>query len=199
MRQLLLLVFFLGTSTANAAAVVLDFESQSVDGWNSGTGPITDNGFILATENIGIAEWIGASPKVANFCTGYCSLSPLLISKADGNAFDLHSFDMAAYGLLVVSDFTMTGQLAGGGFVETIINLTATVNDAAGAMQSFVFDDSWSNLSSVTISYDASFGFSSTAIDNISVSTVPIPAAVWLFGSALAGLGWMRRKSTRLD
>ena len=26
--------------------------------------------------------------------------------------------------------------------------------------------------------------------------TVPIPAAVWLFGSALAGLGWVRRKQT---
>jgi hypothetical protein len=28
------------------------------------------------------------------------------------------------------------------------------------------------------------------------VSSVPIPAAVWLFGSALAGLGWLRRKQT---
>ena len=28
------------------------------------------------------------------------------------------------------------------------------------------------------------------------VSAVPVPAAVWLFGSALAGLGWMRRKQT---
>jgi hypothetical protein len=28
-----------------------------------------------------------------------------------------------------------------------------------------------------------------------SVSAVPIPAAVWLFGSALAGLGWIRRRS----
>lgn len=27
-------------------------------------------------------------------------------------------------------------------------------------------------------------------------SAVPIPAAVWLFGSALVGLGWMRRKQT---
>jgi hypothetical protein len=26
----------------------------------------------------------------------------------------------------------------------------------------------------------------------------PIPAAVWLFGSALGGLGWMRRRSTRV-
>jgi hypothetical protein len=34
------------------------------------------------------------------------------------------------------------------------------------------------------------------AIASGTVSTVPIPAAVWLFGSALAGLGWMRRKQT---
>jgi hypothetical protein len=27
------------------------------------------------------------------------------------------------------------------------------------------------------------------------VSEVPVPAAVWLFGSALAGLGWMRRRA----
>jgi len=28
------------------------------------------------------------------------------------------------------------------------------------------------------------------------ISEVPIPAALWLFGSALAGLGWVRRKPT---
>ena len=28
------------------------------------------------------------------------------------------------------------------------------------------------------------------------VSPIPIPAAVWLFGSALAGLGWIRRRQT---
>jgi len=30
------------------------------------------------------------------------------------------------------------------------------------------------------------------------VSAVPVPAAAWLFGSALAGLGWIRRKQTAL-
>jgi hypothetical protein len=30
----------------------------------------------------------------------------------------------------------------------------------------------------------------------VSSSVVPVPAAAWLFGSALAGLGWMRRKHT---
>jgi hypothetical protein len=37
---------------------------------------------------------------------------------------------------------------------------------------------------------------SSWAGDSITLNIVPIPAAVWLFGSALAGLGWMRRKPT---
>jgi len=37
-----------------------------------------------------------------------------------------------------------------------------------------------------------------TGLINVSAfgtSVVPIPAAAWLFGSALLGLGWMRRKS----
>jgi len=28
----------------------------------------------------------------------------------------------------------------------------------------------------------------------LTITAVPVPAAVWLFGSALAGLGWLRRK-----
>ena len=39
------------------------------------------------------------------------------------------------------------------------------------------------------------FGLS-PVLDNITLQAVPVPAAVWLFGSALAGLGFMRRKQT---
>jgi len=28
----------------------------------------------------------------------------------------------------------------------------------------------------------------------VAVSVVPVPAAVWLFGSALAAFGWLRKK-----
>lgn len=38
------------------------------------------------------------------------------------------------------------------------------------------------------------YGGTELLIDNVSTSVVPVPAAVWLFGSALAGLGWLRRK-----
>jgi hypothetical protein len=30
-----------------------------------------------------------------------------------------------------------------------------------------------------------------------SVNVIPVPAAVWLFGSALGMLGWMRRRTAQ--
>ncbi len=44
-----------------------------------------------------------------------------------------------------------------------------------------------------TDNYSPSDGYSTT-LNPLVISSVPIPAAVWLFGSALGGLGWMRRK-----
>jgi hypothetical protein len=35
-------------------------------------------------------------------------------------------------------------------------------------------------------------GYIDALLDDVTVRTVPIPAAAWLFGSALAGLGWRR-------
>jgi hypothetical protein len=40
------------------------------------------------------------------------------------------------------------------------------------------------------------FSTNGFSVQSLTVSYVPVPAAVWLFGSALAGLGWMRRKQT---
>ena len=39
-------------------------------------------------------------------------------------------------------------------------------------------------------------GYSEAGVLMVRSSVVPVPAAVWLFGSALAGLGWFRRKQT---
>jgi len=40
------------------------------------------------------------------------------------------------------------------------------------------------------------FGAWAVMDGDIGTTVVPLPAAVWLFGSAVAGLGWMRRKRT---
>lgn len=36
--------------------------------------------------------------------------------------------------------------------------------------------------------------FANMYYDNVSIEVVPVPAAVWLFGSALGVLGWLRRR-----
>jgi hypothetical protein len=65
-----------------------------------------------------------------------------------------------------------------------------------------VFDSDWSAVHSVQIGHQTtvsqiSYGVvHNPSIDNFVATVVPVPAAVWLFGSALAGLGWMRRKQT---
>ena len=56
----------------------------------------------------------------------------------------------------------------------------------------------WLNLQEVSFSVSyplVSNGTQVFEIDNISANVVPIPAAVWLFGSGLGFLGWMRRKA----
>jgi hypothetical protein len=44
--------------------------------------------------------------------------------------------------------------------------------------------------------YDADSYYNHGTLLVRTTAYVPVPAAVWLFGSALAGLGWMRRKQT---
>jgi hypothetical protein len=51
-------------------------------------------------------------------------------------------------------------------------------------------------LSDLSFECANSCGLSQRGVVSGSASAVPVPAAVWLFGSALAGLGWVKRKKT---
>lgn len=114
------------------------------------------------------------------------------------------------------SDTSGTGAAIG------CIAFIKTLNPAAGfALTNFITFDS-SNLSNsfwsshvINIFIDASLanqllqiGFASTSsgsantgvyYDNINFQVIPVPAAVWLFGSALGLLAVARRRLTRLD
>ncbi len=48
-----------------------------------------------------------------------------------------------------------------------------------------------------TISLTGTTGSQYIGLDNVSVSAVPVPAALWLFGSGLIGLIGMKRKSSK--
>lgn len=55
----------------------------------------------------------------------------------------------------------------------------------------------------LTLQFNAATGgadgsVSELFVDNVSINVVPVPAAVWLFGSALGMLGWVRRRSRQV-
>jgi len=97
------------------------------------------------------------------------------------------SFFSVFNGASLVKALTLADVASVGDYGETIWNTFSYtfVNAGAGQMTFGV-----SNLG------DNAFS-SKLLIDNVSPSAVPVPAAVWLFGSALMGLfGVSRRKST---
>jgi hypothetical protein len=145
-------------------------------------GSLVSKGFSFESDNDFVLSDLSLTSNALNFCPD-CSLA---FFSFDGSAFSLSSFDFTAVGSPDIG-MLVTGTYQGGGTVA----LNMPVNSVT---QTFNFGSDWSNLDQVVISTSGT-PFAN-AIDNIVLTAVPIPAAVWLFGSALAGLGWMRRKRT---
>jgi hypothetical protein len=81
--------------------------------------------------------------------------------------------------------FTLSGQLTNNGGTISL------VDDPYGTSEDVCFDDGDPRTDCFTpgeTHYAGAFGTGT-------ISAVPVPAAVWLFGSALAGLGWFRRRT----
>jgi hypothetical protein len=78
---------------------------------------------------------------------------------------------------------------------STISQSFTLYKDDPYLFKSFELDSRFADVLSVSWSVD---GDTDTKVqfDNIVVTAVPVPAAIWLFGSALAGMGWMRRRKT---
>ena len=100
--------------------------------------------------------------------------------------------DIVVFSELSAGGVSKTSPLAGGTGARLTTNWTnfGATNLTAGSDVS----------GGVTVQFTAICGavagcFSDLAIDNVTVSAVPVPAAVWLFGSGLVGLvGIARRK-----
>ena len=199
------------TMSAGAAQAVLlgtngDLESGSFDGsWvvfpNAGTTTIISPGSDVggpastyAGEASAINTPTGATMKYANVGAGF--LTP-------GQAFTVDFDWKGTNGIGGVIDIRVFSELSGGGVSKTDI--------LAGGTGAGLTSD-WTNFGpvnliagpdvsgGVTVEFTAICGadagcFSNLGIDNVTVSAVPVPAAVWLFGSGLVGLvGIARRK-----
>jgi len=127
---------------------------------------------------------------------GIDSYEPVVISQQNGAPFSIQSFDATDVYIdqfyIPNLVFEVTGTLAGGGTLTT-----SFTSDNSYGFETFVFGSEWTNLTSVMF-----IGNNHGAYDNIvlssNVSVVPLPAAVWLFGSGIMMLlGFGRNRTVR--
>jgi hypothetical protein len=190
MRSILIAALLLFSAAGNAATVVIDFEEFSV----GESAPLVSKGFIFSGYGVdpesgfGCCDaWIGddgGSKALTAYTSSETPFNPpaelsFLMQRQDGDAFALYSMDIGA-------PFMIVAERASDG--TTISGYSSELGSGDW------LDIKWAGFS-VFAEGPYAGGYQ---IDNIVVgpAAVPIPAAVWLFGSALAGLGWLRRKQS---
>ncbi|MEP3244857.1 MAG: PEP-CTERM sorting domain-containing protein [Sneathiella sp.] len=185
-----------------ASAVILDFETLQA----GGTGfafpgsSYEEDGFTLTAPGVdgfvsprtGSSLYAGSTSLVINnVLNGFAALT-----KTGGGAFDVLSIDLAELrdGQQGPGQVTFTGEKVGG----LTQNISFTLDGGENDFETFFFTSFFTDLTSLT--WDQGFSFHHQ-FDNInvsaSISAVPLPAALPLYGAGVAFLGfigWRKRK-----
>jgi len=183
MRKILL-SFCLACIASTAHATTIDFEEYTNQ--PGGTGSLISQGFEL-TSNDGVTagSWSISTIFGGTLKYSWCATCTLTLENANEELFSISSANV----YVPVDDFiyptiSITGYLFGGGTVQTY-------SQPAGSQTTF--GSEWTNLQRIEFSGYGAGWPPFQAIDNIVVSTVPVPPAIWLFASALLGLMRLRK------
>jgi hypothetical protein len=192
MRLIILITLMLCSIVANAATTIINFEefdfpTGTLDFYESieskgytFSAPLEGSVFAAGTVPFGNSNTIATC---ADFGSPQCGIA---LTNNTSAAFAVKSFDyyVNAYPIYEGETFTLevTGYQADGG--ELFLTIPGVGTDP---MATHIFSEEWDNIVKFEV-------LGSGAFDNFVVSAaVPVPAAVWLFVSALTGLGWLRR------
>ena len=177
-----LFVAIIATASLSAQAATLTYTGEVTDATGAFTaltpigtpvgGPLEVDDTALAAGSIGIADIISIDVNVGGFCfatgTGTCG--------GVGTLVPITSIDSAA--------ITGTSGTLGGSFAVTAFSPTFNVSIP------ITFD-----LDAGTFSADGGALGTVSGIGSLEAAPVPVPAAVWLFGSALLGMMGVRRRA----
>ena len=204
MKNLIAAVLLVMWGPVSAETVTIDFAEYSSDGLSL---PVLSNDFVFeGTTPYGVTNPSGTDNKFA--VCGNCVPGPIPVftsldiefSHESGQFFSLHSLDLDLQALI---DVSFSGRFNDGTRIDftnldfsTGLPKESDIGNPDAYKYHIIFNEEWINLESVSIRFYTDFEAGILSVDNIVVTTVPIPAAVWLFGSALGGLGWMRRRKT---
>ena len=182
-----LLALFPLSQAAQAANVVNADFSAGLSGWTAqGTVNAASGYAALTAEGISTSGFGG---------TEGASLSQNIFVKAGSIVSFDYNFTTSDY--LPFNDFALVV-----GDVSHLVSNVAALGNTNGNTSStgwqrfsFVASSNFSTLMFLVSNVQDTNLDSTLFIDNVQVTSTPIPAAVWLFGSSLAGLMGFRRKS----
>ncbi len=125
---------------------------------------------------------------------GYSSMN---IGLANGGLFNLLSIDIAELNMSMNSPASVTfiAQRPGSVMVSKTFTTDGIINGAPGDFETFYFGEDFKGVQYVYIAEAAKDSIFSYSFDNIHVSAVPIPAAVWLFFSGLLVMFRLARRN----
>jgi hypothetical protein len=206
MRSLLFVGFIFLSASLQAASVTIDFDDIALGDY--GGSLATPQGYQVQGQGFGpfgVAD--NGSGDHSLQISGSHDFGPLLrITNNSGELFSIQQMDVFfhdpddcnadpnCYGTSSQRNVLIQAEDE---FGYLIADMTVLHSNVLG-WRTVTFDSAWVGIATVKVT--GSMVTSSTTerggYDNIVVTAVPIPAAVWLFGSALAGLGWLRRKQT---
>ena len=198
MRSLLIAVSMLFAGLANATVTTLDFDEFNLPGnlFAPVDGAVSQ-GFSMQSAPFGYGAVWGTDFSTLGNAVVLVPYDPrvtepnhdsVVFAAVNGEAFSLASFDYVPTddGLINIS----VEWAAGGSFTRQFDGSTALAGELYSTQSTVgMFND----IVSVTFQAVGT----SLLMDNVVISSVPVPvpAAVWLFGSALAGLSFIRRKA----
>jgi hypothetical protein len=176
--------FATGTDISNAfAGLTLSFEGTTSFGITDGIiYSVDESGALLAST--GTRVFGTSDPTYPNLFSGVTTS----VFRVDFDA-TMFTVSLDALGDDVSDLARITAYTAG----DVVIDIYTTAGLVSGAFETMTVNDTGAN-----IAYVIAEGVSPDAVgfDNLVANTVPIPAAVWLFGSGLGLLGWFRRRQT---
>ncbi len=207
-------------ASANLAAMGIT-PSTAVWNWDAGTGVLSMTGAFNSASTLGSSGAAAASTVIGDRVTDMVVDTVAMTTTATTYNCAEGTFlaGVGAHGCANVGtgdDFTYNGSVAynvggnancvnrtlGGDDVSTG-NPRGLMNAAAGGGCDAVDGafNLWTVLSytgpsgTLIVSNGIPIAAAGTSYLTFSVAAVPVPAAVWLFGSALGLLGWMRRRA----